>query len=77
MIRIVQTEITSRLSQLFRRQPLERGLGCNGHEHGQWDGAMGQRQDRSTGLCGLFGNVIQTISVRAIESGNVLISKKY
>ena len=45
MIRIVETEVTSRLGQLFGCKTLERGLGCNGHEHGEQYGAMGQRQD--------------------------------
>ena len=45
MIRIVETEVTSRLGQLFGCKTLERGLGCNGHEHGELYGAMGQRQD--------------------------------
>ena len=74
MIRIVKTEITSRLSQLFRRQPLERGLGCNWHEHGKWYGAMGERQDRSTRLCGLLE--IYTDDQHSIdEGGNVLMSR--
>lgn len=54
MVRIVQTEITPRLSQLFRRKSLERRLGRNRHEDRQRYGAMGQRQHRSPRFCGLF-----------------------
>ena len=45
MVCVVKTEITSSLGQLFRGKTLERGLGCNRHEHREQDGAMGERQN--------------------------------
>lgn len=53
MVCIIETEITSSLSQLFRSQALERGLGSNWHEHREQYGAMGKREDRSAGFGGL------------------------
>ena len=75
MVRIVETEITSRLSQLFRGESLERGLGCNWHEHGKWYGAMGERQDRSTRLCGLLGKYTDD-QHSSDGGGKVLMSRK-
>ena len=63
MVCIVETEITSSPSQLSRCQALERGLGCNWHEHREQHGAMGERKDRSAG----FGGLLSTYRGSAFE----------
>ena len=57
MIRIVETKVASRLGQLFGCKTLERGLGCDRHEHGEQYGAMGQRQIGSAGFRGLIRQI--------------------
>ena len=44
VISVVETEVASRPGQLLGRQTLERGLGCNGHEHRKQHGPVGERQ---------------------------------
>lgn len=54
MVCVVETEVASRLSQLFGREALERGLSCDWHEHREQHGAMGELEDRSAGFGGLL-----------------------
>ena len=49
VVGVVEAKAAAGALQLLRREALERGLGGNGHEHGQVDGAVGERHDGRPG----------------------------
>lgn len=53
MVGVVQTQSAARLLELFGSNALQGGLGSDGHEHGEVNGAMGQGENRSAGSCSL------------------------
>jgi hypothetical protein len=53
MISVIQTEPTARHFQLMRREALQGSLCRDGHEHGEIDGPMGEREDGGAGAGGL------------------------
>lgn len=50
VIGVVQTQVASRLSQLFRGETFQRGLSCNRLENRQRDRTMRQLQNRCSGF---------------------------
>ena len=53
MIRIIQTQLASRLSELFGRQTLERRLRRDRHEDRERDGAVREVEGAGAGFCRL------------------------
>lgn len=53
VVRVVQAEAAARLLELLGRDAFQGGLGRDGHEDGEVDRSMGQRQDGGAGSCGL------------------------
>lgn len=51
MIRIIQAQRTPSLAQLVVRKALDGGLSRDGHEDGEWDGAMREGQGACAGFC--------------------------
>lgn len=60
MIGVVQAQATASLFELMRSQAFERSLGCNRHEDGQRNFAMGQLKSSSTCLGDLDGGSVFT-----------------
>lgn len=67
MICVIQTEHTSRLSELLICQALEGCLCCDGHKDRQWDGAMREVESAGAGFGGLIRVMRQKSSQRRIS----------
>ena len=61
MIGVVQAQATASLLELMGSQAFERSLGCNRHEDGQRNRAMGQLESSSTCLGDLDGGSVFTL----------------
>lgn len=54
MVRIIQAQHAPGLTELVVREALDGGLGCDGHEDREWDGAMREFEGACAGFCGLW-----------------------
>ena len=70
MIGVVQAQATASLLELMGSQAFERSLGCNRHEDGQRNRAMGQLESSSTCLGDLDGASVFIYLVVCIYSGH-------
>lgn len=53
MVRIIQTQLTSGLGELLRRQPLKRSLRGHGHKYWELNGTVREVEGAGTGFCSL------------------------
>lgn len=53
MVRIIQAEHAPGLLELLRRETFQRGLRCDGHEHGKRNRTMREMKQAGAGFCGL------------------------
>lgn len=70
MVRIIQAQRAPGLTELVVREALDGGLGCDGHEDREWDGAMREFEGACAGFCGLWisdcaGRAVFEVAYRA------------